>query len=205
MSKAAEAVVVLGGTGALGGVVVPALAEAGYHVLVHTRRPVAGERYEFPNISIHEGDLDDAAFVQGLVDSAEEHAQRLSGAVFINGAYSKDEGIGEAGFTDKFQSLFEANVYPVTRMLEVLGPYWRKNPGGRVVLTSAAAADKPFRKGGAYSMAKHVVADLGRQLDLEFEPQELQTLVLAPRSIGERIGENTPAELTEEILGFLKS
>lgn len=205
MGQPTEAVLVIGGTGALGGVLVPTLARAGYHVMVYSRRPVAGSRYDDPNVSVHVGEIDDDWFIWRLVNSTEDYAQRLRGAVFINGSYQADRGVGASGFTEYLRALMDDNVYPVTRMLEVLGPYWRQQPGGRVVVTSAATAERPSPNRGAYAIAKGAVRDVARQIGVEFQPEEIEAHVLAPRIIGERIGENTPLALCQETLAFLQA
>lgn len=205
MAKPTEAVLVVGGTGALGGVLVPKLARAGYHVMMYSRRPVAGERYELPQVSVHVGDLDDDWFIWRLVNTIDDYAQRLRGAVFINGSYRQDRGVGASQFTQYLRELMADNVYPVTRLLEVLGPFWRQQLGGRLVVTSAAAADRPTPNRGAYAIAKGAVRDVARQVSVEFQPEEVQAHVLAPRIIGERIGQNTPLELSQEALAFLQA
>lgn len=202
--KSTESIIVLGGTGALGGVVVPVLADAGYHVVVYTRHPVAGERYEHPNVSVLEGNLENSGCNRALLSLATTEGRSLRGAVFINGAFQWDEGIGSPNFTQHLDELLEANVLPITRTLEELGPYWEKHGGGRVIMTSATAAQKPFPKGGAYAIAKGIVADIGRQIELEYPPEKIDVHVLAPRVIGNRMGENVPAELAREILEFIQ-
>lgn len=205
VGKPTEAVLVVGGTGALGGVLVPRLARAGYHVMVYSRRPVAGERYELPNVTVHVGELDDDWFSWRLINETQDYAQRLRGAVFINGSYRQDRGVGASQFTQYLRDLMEDNVYPVTRLLEVLGPFWRQQLGGRLVVTSAAAAERPTANRGAYAIAKAAVRDVARQVGVEFQPEEIEAHVLAPRIIGERIGQNTPLELSEEALAFLRA
>lgn len=199
-----ESLIVLGGTGNLGSQVLPILADAGYHLVVFSRRQVSGDPYDDPRISLQVGSLDDEACIDSLVTTALEHAQTLRGALFLNGGYTGDQGIGADGFTEALQDMMEKNVYPTTKVLSRILPHWQTHGGGKVVLTSATAVDKRFAKGGAYATSKMAVDSLARQIQREYDPEVVDVHVLRPKIIGTKQGQNAPADLAQEMLEAIR-
>ena len=199
-----ESLIVLGGTGSLGAQVVPMLAEAGYHLVVFSRRDVAGAPFDDPRISLEVGSLDDTDFIDSLVTTALQHAEKLRGALFLNGGYSGDQGIGADGFTDVLQEMMEKNVYPTTKVLSRVLPHWATHGGGKVILTSATAVEKRFAKGGAYATSKMAVDSLARQIQREYDPEVVHVHVLRPKIIGTKPGQNAPADLAQEMLDAIR-
>jgi NAD(P)-dependent dehydrogenase (short-subunit alcohol dehydrogenase family) len=198
--KVSEALIILGGTGNLGREVLPVLADAGYHLVVFSRSEVSGPPFEHERISVQVGSLDEPEFIDSLVDTALRHAETLRGAIFLNGGFANDDGIGADGFTEQLQQLLEMNVYPTTKVLSRILPHWRTHGGGRIVLTSATAVEKRFKKGGAYATAKMVVDSLARQIQREYDPEVVDVHVLRPRFIGAKEGQDNPADLANEML-----
>jgi NAD(P)-dependent dehydrogenase (short-subunit alcohol dehydrogenase family) len=198
--KVSEALIILGGTGNLGREVLPILADAGYHLVVFSRSAASGAPFDHPQITVQVGSLDDAQFIDSLVDTALGHAERLRGALFLNGGFGMDNGIGADGFTEELQKMMEMNVYPTTKVLSRILPHWQEDGGGKVVLTSATVVEKRFVKGGAYATAKMAVDSLARQIEREYEPEIVEVHVLRPRYIGTKEGQNDPADLAQEML-----
>ena len=199
-----ESLIVLGGTGSLGTQVLPILADAGYHLVVFSRRQVTGQPFDDPRMSLEIGSLDDTACIDSLVTTALEHADTLRGAIFLNGGFSSDQGIGAEGFTEVLQEMMEKNVYPTTKVLSRILPHWKSPGGGKVVLTSATAVERRFTNGGAYATSKMAVDSLVRQIQREYEPEEVDVHVLRPRIIGTKEGQNSPADLAQEMLAAIR-
>lgn len=199
-----ESLIVLGGTGSLGTQVLPILADAGYHLVVFSRREVSGEPFDHPQISVKIGSLDDPAFIDSLVTTALQYTSSLRGALFLNGGFSADHGIGADGFTETLQSMMDMNVYPITKVLSRILPHWHAHGGGRVVLTAATAVEKRFPNGGAYATAKMAVESLARQIQREYEPEVVDVHVLRPKIIGTKEGQNSPADLAQEMLSAIR-
>lgn len=195
-----ESLIVFGGTGNLGTQVLPILADAGYHLVVFSRRPISDPPFDDPRISVEVGSLDDPGFIDSLVTTALQHANTLRGALFLNGGFVSDNGIGADGFTEALQDLMEMNVYPTTKALSRILPHWKAHGGGKVVLTSATAVEKRFAKGGAYATAKMAVDSLARQIQREYDPEVVDVHVLKPKIIGTKEGQNAPADLAQEML-----
>ena len=205
MSYTAQAsLIVLGGTGNLGSQVLPILAAAGYHLVVFSRRQVSGQPFDDPRISLEVGSLDDTACIDSFVTTALEHTGRLRGAIFLNGGFSGDQGIGADGFTETLQEMMEKNVYPTTKVLSRILPHWKSHGGGKIVLTSATAVEKRFVNGGAYATAKMAVDSLARQIQREYEPEEVDVHLLRPKIIGTKQGQNAPADLAQEMLAAIR-
>jgi len=202
--KPQEALIVLGGTGNLGKQALPILADAGYHLVVFTRRQVSGAPFDHPRITVAKGSLDDPAFIDSLVTTALQHAVKLRGALFLNGGFGMDNGIGADGFTEELQKQLEMNVYPTTKVLSRILPHWAANGGGRIILTSATVVEKRFVKGGAYATSKMAVDSLARQIRREYEPAVVDVHVLRPKFIGEKPGQDTPDDLAQEMLEELQ-
>lgn len=202
--KPQEALIVLGGTGNLGQQVLPILAEAGYHLVVFSRREVSGAPFDDPRVTVAQGSLDDPEFIDSMVATALQHAQKLRGALFLNGGFGMDNGIGADGFTEELQKQLEMNVYPTTKALSRILPHWAANGGGRIVLTSATVVDKRFAKGGAYATSKMVVDSLARQIQHEYDPAVVDVHVLRPKFIGDKPGQDAPEDLAQEMLEELQ-
>ena len=198
--KVSEALIILGGTGRLGREVLPLLSDAGYHLVVFSRSEVSGPPFDHANVSVHVGSLDDTGFVDSLVTTALSQAKKLRGAIFLNGGFANDNGIGADGFTEQLQHMLDMNVYPTTKVLSRILPHWQVHGGGRIVLTSATAVEKRFAKGGAYATAKMVVDSLARQIQREYDPEIVDVHVLRPRFIGTKEGQDAPASLAQEML-----
>ncbi|OAV61151.1 SDR family NAD(P)-dependent oxidoreductase [Enteractinococcus helveticum] len=205
MSQSAqEALIVLGGTGNLGSQVLPILADAGYHLVVFSRRQVSGPPYDDPRISLVVGSLDDTACIDSMVTTALQYAHTLRGALFLNGGYTGDQGIGADGFTEALQDMMDKNVYPTTKVLSRILPHWQTHGGGTVVLTSATAVEKRFAKGGAYATSKMAVDSLARQIQREYNSEVVDVHVLRPKIIGTKEGQNAPADLAQEMLDAIR-
>lgn len=202
--KPQEGLIVLGGTGNLGQQVLPILADAGYHLVVFTRHQVSGAPFDHPRISVALGSLDDPEFIDSMVTTALQHAQKLRGALFLNGGFGTDNGIGADGFTEELQKQLEVNVYPTTKVLSRILPHWAANGGGRVVLTSATVVENRFAKGGAYATSKMAVDSLARQIQREYDPAVVDVHVLRPKFIGDKQGQDAPADLAQEMLQELQ-
>lgn len=201
MSKNAdESLIVLGGTGNLGTQVVPMLADAGYHLVVFSRAEVSGEPFTHPNVTVRQGSLDDTDFVDSLVTTALDNAESLRGALFLNGGFGTDNGIGADGFTETLQELLEMNVYPTTKVLSRIVPHWETHGGGRIVLTSATVVENRFKKGGAYATSKMIVDSLAQQIQREYDPETVDVHVLRPKFIGTEEGQDAPEDLAQEML-----
>lgn len=198
--KVSEALIVLGGTGRLGREVLPILADAGYHLVVFSRSEVSGAPFDHPQITVQVGSLDDPQFIDSMVDTALRHADTLRGAIFLNGGFGTDEGIGADGFTEELHKMMDMNVYPTTKVLSRILPHWQEHGGGRIVLTSATVVEKRFVKGGAYATAKMAVDSLARQIEREYDPEVVDVHVLRPRYIGTKEGQDHPADLAQEML-----
>lgn len=199
-----ESLLVLGGTGRLGSHALPVLADAGYHLVVFSRREISGAPFDHPRITVKVGSLESPEFIDAMISTALKRTGVLRGGIFLNGGYAGDEGIGADGFTETLQRMMDMNVYPTTRVLSRLLPHWDQHPGGRIVLTSATAATQRFANGGAYATSKMAVESLARQIEKEHESTNVAVHVLRPRFIGTKPNQNSPADLAQEMLEAIR-
>lgn len=198
--KAQEALIILGGTGNLGQQVLPILTEAGYHLVVFSRNDVSGEPFQDSRVTVVKGSLDDPKFIDSMIDTALQHANTLRGAIFLNGGFGTDNGIGADGFTEQLQKLLGMSVYPTTKVLSRILPHWKVHGGGRVVLTSATVVEQRFVNGGAYATSKMAVDSLAKQIQREYNPEVVDVHVLRPKFIGDKPGQDAPADLAQEMI-----
>src|SRR5699024_9610759 len=105
--KPQEALIVLGGTGNLGQQTLTISADADDQLVVFTRRQVSGVPFDHPRITVAKGSIDAPEFIDALVTTALQHAVKLRGALFLNGGFGMDNGIGADGFTEELQKQLE--------------------------------------------------------------------------------------------------
>lgn len=89
--KVSEALIILGGTGNLDRKGLPLLADAGYHLVVFSRSEVSGAPFDHAHVWVQVGTLDEAEFIDSLGTTALRHADKLRGALFLNGGFTSDD------------------------------------------------------------------------------------------------------------------
>src|SRR5699024_510497 len=151
-------------------------------------------------VTVAKGSLDAPKFIDSMIDTALKHADTLRGAVFLNGGFGTDNGIGADGFTEQLQKLLVVSVFPTTTVLSRVLPYWKAYGRGRFALTAATVAEQRSVFGGAYATSDMAVDSLAKQFQREYNPEVVDVPVLRPKFIGDKSGHDAPADLAQEMI-----
>src|SRR5699024_9628158 len=132
--------------------------------------------------------------------TALQHADTLRGAIFLNVGFGTDNGLGADGFTDQLQKLLGMSVYPATKGLSRILPHVEVHGARRVVLSSATAVAPRAASGGPYAASKMAVDSLAKQIQREYNREVVDVHVLRPKFIGDKPGQDAPADLAQEMI-----
>src|SRR5918992_981139 len=146
------AVLVAGGTGALGGAVLRDLLEAGYEVsstwLVDRER----ERIESElgdRVTLIQADLFDDEAAMAAVDAVPD----LEAVVNLVGGFASGPKLHETS-TEEFTRVIALNLEPAFRLARAAVPRLVERGGGAFVGVSARTAPRPFSGAAAYAVGK---------------------------------------------------
>lgn len=176
---------VTGATGGIGGATVALFARAGATLVLTSNESdkcdkmaadlqAAGTKaYSIP------ADLSDQAAVRAMA----ERAVALTGRVDVlicNGGMEGHVGpIGEAP-APVIEKLLNVNLLSAVTMAGVLAPQMAANGGGSIVLVASIAGLRGNKAIGLYGVSKAALAQLGRNLAVEWGPQGVRANTIAP-------------------------
>jgi len=177
----ARGVLVAGGTGALGGAVLEALAEAGWDVTAtwvvdRERDRVAdalGDRVE-----LVQADLFDPDAVAKAVDSVAD----LRAVVNLVGGYASGGKVHEVE-PDELDRMLQLNLKPGFLLARAAMPRIAEAGGGAYVGVSARAALRPFPGAAAYITAKAGVIAFVQALAVEYRDAGIRANAVLPNAI----------------------
>lgn len=155
---------VTGGTGGLGRAVVERLRTAGADVLVSDRD--SGDL---------RSDLSDPAQVTSLA--------RAAGPVDVlvcNAGIEGPVGPLAAASAGDMVRVFQVNLLAAADLCHALIPHMAAKGGGSVILMSSIAALRGNRAIGAYALTKAALAQLARNLAVEWGPAQVRVNAVAP-------------------------
>ncbi|MBA3300121.1 MAG: SDR family NAD(P)-dependent oxidoreductase [Thermoleophilaceae bacterium] len=168
------AVLVAGGTGALGGAVVSALSRAGWTVTVVDRADALSPE----GVHSVRADLLDTEAARAAVDGVRD----LGAVVNLVGGFSmggKVEGVELADF----EAMLRLNLVPAFNLARAAMPRLAAGEGGAFVCVSARAAIEPFPGATGYITAKAGVLALVRALDAEYRDAGVRCNAVLPSVI----------------------
>jgi len=177
----ARGVLVAGGTGALGGAVLEALAEVGWDVTAtwvvdRERDRVAdalGDRVE-----LVQADLFDPDAVAKAVDSVAD----LRAVVNLVGGYASGGKVHEVE-PDELDRMLQLNLKPGFLLARAAMPRIAEAGGGAYVGVSARAALRPFPGAAAYITAKAGVIAFVQALAVEYRDAGIRANAVLPNAI----------------------
>jgi NAD(P)-dependent dehydrogenase (short-subunit alcohol dehydrogenase family) len=185
-SAGPQAVVVTGGTGALGRAVVSQLVARGARVAVPYRQPAEWDalRAGFGPAVVLFGRPADMAHpdeARRFVDEAAAAFGRLDGLAAIAGAFA-GSGTLEAAPVEEWEGMLRANLQTTYATCRAALPHLLKQ-GGSVVTIGSMMAERSGAKAAGYAVANSAVHALTRVLALENEARGVRFNCVAPGTI----------------------
>jgi NAD(P)-dependent dehydrogenase (short-subunit alcohol dehydrogenase family) len=184
------AVLVAGGTGALGGAVVRELLDAGHRCAVTWIVPAERERMEEElgeRVELVEADLFEPASAEDAVAAVGD----LEAIVNLVGGFAMGPLVHETEL-DEFERLLRLNLTPAFNLAHAAMPRMLERGGGAFVAVSARAAVRPFPGAAGYVTAKAAVLAFVQALDAEYRKQGIRCNAILPSTI------DTPANRAAE-------
>jgi NAD(P)-dependent dehydrogenase (short-subunit alcohol dehydrogenase family) len=175
------AVLVAGGTGALGGAVLAELVDSGYEVTATWVAEQEAERIDTElgdKVRLLQADLLDADGATAAVGAVEG----LEAVVNLVGGFSDGPKAHETDPVD-FMRMIELNVLPAFLLARAAMPVLSERGGGAFVAVSARAALRPFPGAAGYITGKAAVLALVQALDAEYKSDGVRCNAVLPSVI----------------------
>ena len=178
-----HAVLVAGGTGALGGAVLRELLEGGHPVtatwVVERERDRAREELGDPEgLSLVQADLMDPDAVGAAVDSVDA----LGAVVNLVGGFASGPRVHETD-PDDWERLLRLNLRPGFLLARAAMPRLIERGGGAYVGVSARPALRPFAGAAAYVTSKAAVLAFVQALDADYRADGIRANAVLPSVI----------------------
>ena len=178
-----HAVLVAGGTGALGGAVLRELLDAGHSVTATWVEERERERVESDlggrdDLSLVQADLMEPDAVQRAVDSVED----LGAVVNLVGGFAAGPRVHEID-PDDWESLLRLNLRPGFLLARAAMPRLIERGGGAYVGVSARPALRPFPGAAAYVTGKAAVLAFVQALDADYRQDGIRANAILPSVI----------------------
>jgi NAD(P)-dependent dehydrogenase (short-subunit alcohol dehydrogenase family) len=178
-----HAVLVAGGTGALGGAVLRELLDAGHAVTATWVVDRECERVEaelggHERLSLVQADLMEPEAVQSAVDSVDG----LGAVVNLVGGFAAGARVHETD-PDEWEKLLRLNLRPGFLLARAAMPRLIERGGGAYVGVSARPALNPFRGAAAYITGKAAVIAFVRALDADYSADGIHANAVLPSVI----------------------
>ncbi len=204
-SKTARRALVTGGSGDLGGAVCQALADGGYHVIVHANRGF--DRAEAVAATIRDAggsaqavsfDVADAAASRSAIEAL--LAEGVIHAVVNNAGIHDDAPM--AGMSDEaWRRVIDVSLHGFFHVTQPLLLPMARARFGRIVSISSVAAVVGNRGQTNYAAAKAALHGASKSLAREMASRGISVNVVAPGIIaGRMIGEDFPPERIREVV-----
>jgi NAD(P)-dependent dehydrogenase (short-subunit alcohol dehydrogenase family) len=172
------AVLVAGGTGALGVPVVRELLARDYDVTATWIVEGEAERLRGEPVELVRADLFDAGEAEAAV-AAVEH---LEAVVNVAGGFAGGPRVHETD-PDEFEGMMRLNVRPSFLLARAAMPRMAERGGGAFVGVSARAALRPFPGAAGYVASKAALLALIQALDVEYKGDGVRCNAILPSVI----------------------
>jgi NAD(P)-dependent dehydrogenase (short-subunit alcohol dehydrogenase family) len=179
-----QTVVVIGGTGALGGTLCEGLAQAGAHVVVAGRNAergnerVAAIKKLGGSASFGEVDATSRASIQALLDATIKERSRVDALVNCAGVNSPTPllEITEA----EFHRIIDGNLLSTLIGCQVFGKHMIESGGGAILNIGSVTSFRPLSRVFTYSASKAGVLNLTRNVAHDFAKHKIRVNCLCP-------------------------
>jgi NAD(P)-dependent dehydrogenase (short-subunit alcohol dehydrogenase family) len=173
-------VLITGATGAVGGAVVDAMLQAGWHVVATWVVPQERERMpEREGLELVQADLLHEHEVRDAVTQAAFGPGGLRAVVNLVGGYAAGAPLHETALED-FEKLFRLNLRPTFLVTRAAVPYLLDAGGGSIVCVSARAAVQPFGGAVGYISAKAAVLAFAQAVAADYRERGVRCNAVLP-------------------------
>jgi NAD(P)-dependent dehydrogenase (short-subunit alcohol dehydrogenase family) len=175
------AVLVAGGTGALGEAVLRDLAGAGHSLAATWIVPAERERVESvlgESVALIEADLLDPASAAAAIEAVDD----LEAVVNLVGGFAFTGNVDRTELAD-FERMLRLNLLPGFNLAHAAMPRLAERGGGAYVGISARAALRPFAGAAGYIAAKAAVLAFVQALDAEYKEAGVRCNAVLPSVI----------------------
>jgi NAD(P)-dependent dehydrogenase (short-subunit alcohol dehydrogenase family) len=180
---------VTGATGGLGGAIAEAFAAHGATVLVSDleadRCEAVAARLRSPDRPAHgiAADMADGGSIDALVADALARCGRIDVLVCNAGVQGPAGPIAEADDAD-WQQVMDINLRSAVRLTARVMPGMAERGEGSVILMSSIAGLRGNKSIGLYGLSKAALAQLARNLAVEWGPKGVRVNAISPGLIG---------------------
>ncbi len=173
-------VLITGATGAVGGAVVGAMLDAGWHVFATWVVPAERERMpEREGLELVQADLLQESEVRDAVTQAALGPGGLRAVVNLVGGYAAGAPLHETALED-FEKLFRLNLRPTFLVTRAAVPYMLDAGRGSIVCVSARAAVQPFGGAVGYVSSKAAVLAFAQAVAADYRERGVRCNAVLP-------------------------
>jgi len=193
MAAISKTVLVTGASSGIGEATALRLVKAGWKVVATARRPETLAALAAAGCATARLDLaDDASLTEAVSQIVAEHGPI---GVLINNAGYSQSGVLETLPLDKVRAQFEANVFGLLRLTQLVLPAMRAQHWGKIVNVSSMGGKVQFPGGGAYHASKHALEALSDVLRFEVAGFGIDVVVIEPGLVRTRFAETALATM----------
>jgi NADP-dependent 3-hydroxy acid dehydrogenase YdfG len=180
-------VLITGASSGIGAATGLRLVKAGWKVVATARRLETLAGLAAASCAIARLDIADSMAMESAV--AGITAANGPVGVLINNAGYSQSGALETVPVDKVREQFEANVFGLLRLTQLVLPGMRAQGWGKIVNLSSMGGRLTFPGGGAYHASKHAIEALSDALRFEVAGFGVDVIVIQPGLIRSRFAE----------------
>lgn len=190
-----RAALITGAAGGIGTAIITAFANAGAHlVITDTGSECVAQakvltEWGVPSTGIP-ADLSKPEDVKWLAARALEAEPKLD-VLICNAGIEGPVGSLSDAKRDALDKVFEVNLLSIVALTGAVIPAMAKNGGGSVILMSSIAGLRGNKRIGAYGMTKAALAQLARNLAVEWGPQNVRVNAISPGLIRTPLAKGT--------------
>lgn len=180
-----QVAIVTGSTRGIGRAIAQTLAEAGAHVVISSEDAAACSATveEFVALELSATavvcDLSQRGAIRDLVQITVQRYQRLNILVCNAGIEGPLGPLAQAGEAD-IQRTLDINLHSSITLTSAAIPHMVQQGGGSVILIASIAGVRGNRSIGMYGISKAALAQLGRNLAVEWGPQGVRANCISP-------------------------
>ncbi|HEX8972986.1 oxidoreductase [Oryzihumus sp.] len=173
-----DPVLITGCSSGIGAATALMLVRAGHTVYATARRPETLADLEIAGARILALDVTDEESMAAAVKAVEEEHGSV-GSLVNNAGYGEYGPVEETDLA-RVRTMFETNVFGLSRLTQLVLPGMRRAGRGRVVNISSMGGRIVFPVGGYYHASKYAVEAISDALRVEVKPFGIDVVVVEP-------------------------